>query len=155
MDYYIQIFVFWLVLSLCVALLASSRGRSGVGFFLLAAILSPLLSFVILLCMKDLRKEKENAKKDYLLQAQLASQRQQLEELRKLQTPARDSPALPPPGALDMIHIARNGEQLGTVSVADARRMLDDGTLCLEDYYFDSSCDGWVELAGHPELNPI
>jgi hypothetical protein len=41
-----EIVVAWLVLSVLVAVLADARGRSGVGFFLMALSLSPLVAFV-------------------------------------------------------------------------------------------------------------
>ena len=47
---------FWFVLSVAVGVLASNRGRSGVGWFLLAALLTPLLGFILVLVAKDLSK---------------------------------------------------------------------------------------------------
>jgi hypothetical protein len=49
----------WLVFSCGVGVLASSRGRSGIGFTLLSLITSPLLGLIIVLIMKDLNAEKE------------------------------------------------------------------------------------------------
>ena len=46
----------WFLLSVAVGILASNRGRSGVGWMLIAAILSPLLGFIFLLVAKDLSK---------------------------------------------------------------------------------------------------
>lgn len=42
---------FWLVLALIVAIAASRRGRSGVGWFFLAAFISPFLAFLLLLAL--------------------------------------------------------------------------------------------------------
>lgn len=44
------IIISWLVLTFIVAFIAANRGRSGIGFFFLALVLSPLISLVILLC---------------------------------------------------------------------------------------------------------
>jgi len=48
-----------------VAALASSRGRSGLGFFLLSFFFSPLLGLIVVLVMKDLADEsaKESEKR--------------------------------------------------------------------------------------------
>ena len=40
-------FVFWIGLAALVGFYASSRGRSGIGWFLLALLISPLIAFVI------------------------------------------------------------------------------------------------------------
>jgi hypothetical protein len=40
------IFVIWLVLSILAGVLASTKGRSGFGFFLLSVILSPLIGLI-------------------------------------------------------------------------------------------------------------
>lgn len=44
----------WVVFSLAVGVLASSRGRNGVGWFALALLISPIIAFVILLLAKNL-----------------------------------------------------------------------------------------------------
>lgn len=54
-------FVFlWLLFAVAVGLLASTRGRSGFAWFLIAALLSPLIGFVFLLVTKDLAKTSES-----------------------------------------------------------------------------------------------
>lgn len=147
------IFLCWIIFSFCVAILAEKRGRSAPGFFFLAILLSPLVAGIIVLCMDDLRAAKERSKSNYVMLMQMRAQQQQLEELRKMQTASPGGRALPPPGAPDLINVSRGGEDLGSLSVAEVRRMLDDGRLSLEDYY-DTSCSDWIELAGHPTLNP-
>jgi hypothetical protein len=46
--------VVWFLLAVAVGVLASNRGRSGFGWFLLSAVLSPLLGFVFVLVAKNL-----------------------------------------------------------------------------------------------------
>lgn len=46
-------FILWLLFAIGVGMLASSRGRSGFGFFLLAAVLSPLIGLIVVLVMRD------------------------------------------------------------------------------------------------------
>ena len=58
-----ELFLVWFVLSLGVAVLADSRGRSGVGFFLLSAALSPLLGLIVVLVTRNVAAE-ERARAD-------------------------------------------------------------------------------------------
>lgn len=46
-----EIVLGWLVFSIIVAIAASGRGRSGFGWFLLSALISPLFSFIILMVL--------------------------------------------------------------------------------------------------------
>lgn len=58
----IAIIFFWLLFALVVGLIASSRGRSGFGWFILACLISPLLAGIILLVSANRRSlaEKPN-----------------------------------------------------------------------------------------------
>jgi ribosomal protein L32 len=49
------IFFFWFILAILVGVYASSKGRSGVGFFFLAVLLSPLIAFIIALVVAPIR----------------------------------------------------------------------------------------------------
>ena len=44
-----EIFIFWFIFAIIVAVWAGNWGRSGFGYFILSVILSPLLSAFILL----------------------------------------------------------------------------------------------------------
>lgn len=46
-----EIVLFWLVLAIIVGVAANTRGRSGFGWFLLAAIISPLIAGLLLLAL--------------------------------------------------------------------------------------------------------
>lgn len=46
--------LFWVVLALVVGIFASGRGRSGVGWFLLSLLLSPLVGFVLVAVLQNL-----------------------------------------------------------------------------------------------------
>lgn len=48
------VFGFWLLLSVAVGVLASNRGRSGFGWFVLSLAVSPLLGLIFCLVVKDL-----------------------------------------------------------------------------------------------------
>ena len=43
-----ELILFWFVVSLLVSVFASSRNRSGFGWFLLSLIISPLITFIFL-----------------------------------------------------------------------------------------------------------
>jgi hypothetical protein len=53
------IFVFWLILATLVGVYASSKGRSGIGFFFIAVLLSPLIGFIIALVVHPIRANTE------------------------------------------------------------------------------------------------
>jgi hypothetical protein len=50
-----EIFLFWLIASVLVGIGAAGRGRNGFGWFLLAVIISPLLAFILLALLPNLR----------------------------------------------------------------------------------------------------
>ena len=135
--------------------IGQTRGRSGAGL-IVGFLLGPI-GWLLILVGPNPKREKEEKDKQAVIQRQFALQQAQLEELRKLQTPAhaRRGPALPPPGARETIHIAKDGESLEPMTIAEAKRMLDDGRLSIGDFYFDTQCSQWLELAGHPTLSEI
>lgn len=53
------IFVVWLALCVIIALVASSKGRSGFGFFMLAFVLSPLVGGIAVAVAKPNRRAVE------------------------------------------------------------------------------------------------
>jgi hypothetical protein len=46
-----EVIIFWLIASIIVGVIASSRGRSGGGWFLLSLLISPLLTIVPVLAL--------------------------------------------------------------------------------------------------------
>lgn len=52
------ILIVWVFCSFIVAAAAGARGRSGVGWFLLAMVVSPILALVFVLVIPNLRDEK-------------------------------------------------------------------------------------------------
>ncbi len=57
-----EIFLGWFIFAILAALFASSKGRSGIGYFFLSVILSPLVVFVLLLILGDNKEAVEQAK---------------------------------------------------------------------------------------------
>ena len=47
----------YLLLAIAAGIFASSRGRSGFGWFLISLVLSPLISFVFLLVLQNLKEK--------------------------------------------------------------------------------------------------
>lgn len=125
--------VIWLLFALGVAWLADTRGRSGLAWFLLSVLLSPLIAFVALLVTRDLAKEAEELARrqaDEAKAEQKAEQlrreehERQLESIRVLaQTPAT---------------AAADNHQTPPISVADEIRKLaalrSDGLLTEEEF---------------------
>jgi hypothetical protein len=50
----VELIVFWLLFSFVIGIIASSKGRSGFGWFLLSVLISPLLSFILVLALPSL-----------------------------------------------------------------------------------------------------
>jgi hypothetical protein len=51
------IIIFWLILSVVIGVVASNRGRSGIGWFFLSMLISPVLALLFLIACRDLRME--------------------------------------------------------------------------------------------------
>lgn len=49
----------WVIFCVGVGAFASKKGRSGLGWFLLSLLISPLISAIILACLKDLNVESD------------------------------------------------------------------------------------------------
>lgn len=72
-------FVFvWVVATVLVAVCANARGRSGLGWFLLSLVISPILAIIALLLMRNLRAEAA------------------MEELKASIRPVQSAPAIQP-----------------------------------------------------------
>lgn len=88
----------WLLLAVGVGLLADSRGRSGFGFFLLSAVLSPLLGLIVVLVMsnklEDEKKEQfQKIEEDRKEQRRKEEHERQVESIRAI---ASRTDAAPP-----------------------------------------------------------
>jgi hypothetical protein len=55
----VEIVFFWVIFAILVAVYAEKKGRSGVGFFFLAVLLSPLIAFIIVLIAGENRPKAE------------------------------------------------------------------------------------------------
>jgi uncharacterized membrane protein YhdT len=52
-----EFLIAWLIFAFVVAIAAGARGRSGIGWFLLSAVLSPLVGLILVLVLPNLRHE--------------------------------------------------------------------------------------------------
>ena len=43
-----ELFFFWVLLSICVCMFAKSRHRSAIGWFILSLLISPLISLILI-----------------------------------------------------------------------------------------------------------
>ncbi len=53
--------IFWIIIACLIFPFAKNRGRNGLGWFIFSVFFSPLLGFIVLLCLGDTeerRKEK-------------------------------------------------------------------------------------------------
>src|SRR4051794_9194127 len=58
----LEILFFWFAGAVLVGVIANSKGRSGIGWFLLAALLSPLLSLIAVVAMPRVKPFEEPTK---------------------------------------------------------------------------------------------
>ena len=59
-----SIIFWWIILAILVGVYAGKQGRSGIGYFFLAVLLSPIIAFVILLIAGENREKAEEKKID-------------------------------------------------------------------------------------------
>ena len=53
----VELFLLWFVFAFIVAIVASSRGRSGAAWFLISAIISPLFGLLFLILLPNLKQQ--------------------------------------------------------------------------------------------------
>jgi hypothetical protein len=57
----VEIFIGWIVFSILVGVFANSRGRSGFGYFILSLVLSPLIMFIVVAILGDMKTQAAQA----------------------------------------------------------------------------------------------
>lgn len=141
------VIVGWILFSIAAGILADRRGRSAGGWFLIALLISPLIAVILVLCCRDLKAEEQQQARDRAFAEQTRAQQQQLQELRRIQTRSeRPNSVLPPPGGHRKFRIAKNGVEIGTLSVPEIRTKLENGEISWDDYYWDTLAKSWIEL---------
>lgn len=57
-----EVFIFWVAFSIIIGVLANKRGRNGVLWVIISALISPIISGIILFILPNLKKEEEEDK---------------------------------------------------------------------------------------------
>ena len=110
-------FFFWVLLAILVAFLANSRGRSGIGYFLLSIICSPILGLLIVLLTRNLTYEYEKEALRRIEQtAQLDAQR--MEHEKHLESIRAISSSKPMPLPESTLSVADEIRKLGDLKAA-------------------------------------
>lgn len=118
--------------------MAKDRVVSGVIW---GGLLGPI-GIIVVLCLPNLKKQKEEAITKQQLALQIQLQEAQLEQLRQT---SRTSPP-PPTGYQPTLRIASNGQDLGELPVETVKLMLQSGKLTLQDFYLDTDSNDWMQL---------
>ena len=69
-----ELFLGWIIFAVILGVAASNRGRNGFGWFLIAALLSPLIGFVLLFVIPNLKVEQQ--KQEETLKAEQVKQKE-------------------------------------------------------------------------------
>ena len=127
-------------------LIGSAKGQFASGF-ILSLLLGPL-GVLIVLCLPNLVREKEESDHKKQLAVQIHLQQAQLRKLDQMQR----TPMPPPPGYEPKLRVASSGQDLGEMPVASVKLMLKSGKLTPQDYYFDTDSNNWMPLDCCPDL---
>ena len=139
-------FLIWIFSVLFGCAIGAARDRVISAFFL--CLFAGPLGVLLVLCLPNLQKQKEEAERKAERKLVLHLQLQQA----KLLDPIRRS-VPPPPRCEPKLRIASNGQDLGEMSVATVKLMLKSGKLTQQDYYFDPDSDDWMQLDRCPALD--
>lgn len=90
-------FIIWFLLCWGVGAIAGSRYRSGMGYFLLSMVLSPLIGLIVVLVLPNRKEEQQRAA------AEERNHERRLEEIRALTAAQAPKPAPAPPRARSTI----------------------------------------------------
>jgi Short C-terminal domain len=131
----VEIFIVWLVLAAGVGFLADSRGRSGFGFFLLSALLSPLLGLIVVLVIAN-QKELEARDRQRVFGEESKERLRREEHERQLES-------IKAIAAPQKLQTAQRSMPDSSVSVADEIRKLstlrDEGLLTDAEFHAQKS----------------
>ena len=97
-----EIFLGYIVLCFVVAAIATNRGRSGFGFFVLSALLSPIIGGLVLIASPNLKAQAQHEQERKEDQQRHA---ESLKVLAKVAEPAA-SPAVAPSAADELAKLA-------------------------------------------------
>jgi type II secretory pathway pseudopilin PulG len=139
-----EILVIYIISVFVGCLIGSQKGQFASG--LIWSLLFGPLGVIVVLCLPNLTKQKEEAERKQQMEQQLQLQQAQLRRLEQMQQPS------PPPRHETTLRIASDGQDLGEMPLATVKLMLKTGKLTQQDYYFDANANDWIELASCPDL---
>jgi uncharacterized membrane protein len=144
--YYNPLLLIWPFIGMCVGgVIGQSRGRTGEGL-IIGFLLGPI-GWIILIFGPNPKKEAEEKIKDHNLQVQLDFQKQQLEELKRIQKASLDNMQNAEKSFNPSIRLAKNGVDLGEFEKDRVKSLLEAGIVSPEDYYFDTEQNNWLPIA--------
>ena len=108
-----EFIVIWLLLAIGVGALASSRGRSFLGYFLLSIVLSPLIGLIVVLVVRDLAAEAQ--REDLRRRDEETRERERNRDHQKQLEEIRVLSQAKPPAEAPVRSIADEIEKLGTL----------------------------------------
>lgn len=148
-------FILWIALSVLAGVIAGNKGRSSLGLFLVAILLSPLVGIIVALCLSPNetiirgRQLAEGGHKvcpfcaETIKRAAIVCPHCQ----RDLAAQAGLVPPPAPGRRAPKIEVASKGENLGAMSVADIQAKVRAGELDLvDDFYLDPESNEWQPL---------
>ncbi|WP_341327253.1 hypothetical protein [Methylotuvimicrobium sp. KM2] len=145
-----EIFTIWIFSMIIGVLIGNAKGRAISGF--VWSFLFGPLGVLVVLCLSNLKKQKELLEQKQVLAGQMKLQQAQLEaQLQHLQQLKQSNPG---ENLLNKTYrIAKNGKEMGEMSVSKLKLLLKSGHLTTEDYFFDTQVNDWLQLECMEELH--
>jgi hypothetical protein len=135
--------IIWIFSVIIGSLIGSSKDRLLSG--IIWSIIFGPLGVIVVLCLPNLKKQKEESERKQQLELQLKIQQEQLKKLDLINRSGASSHE-------QKMRIASNGEDLGELPVATIKLMLKTGKLTTQDYYYDSEMKDWMQIECNSEL---
>lgn len=136
----------WIFSIIIGCMIGAAKDQSASGF--IWSFLFGPLGVLVVLCLPNRKKEKEEAERKHQAATQMQLQQAQLQRLEQMQR----APLPAAQSQIRQLRIASGGEDLGDVPVPTVKLMLKTGKLTPQDYYFDVHANDWLALAECPDL---
>lgn len=137
--------IVWIFSMIIGCLIGTSKDQVASG--LIWSFLFGPFGVLVVLCLPNRKKQKEEAQRNKLLERQVSLQQEQIRYLEKMQQPVP-----PPPGHEPKLRIATGGEDLGEMPISTVQLLLKNGRLTQQDHYFDQASNTWMPLDCCPDL---
>jgi hypothetical protein len=144
-----SLFLFWVFCIILGMIIGQKKGQLASG--IVWSVLFGIFGVIIVLCLPNRKKEAEAKAHKAEEEKRWNLQQEQLRSMQKELAQRSHSPP-PPPGAKGRIRVAKDGEELGELTVTEVRGMLSRNELSLEDYFFETRLNEWLTLDCHPDI---